>query len=153
TGSDTVTHYQQVLRTVTYNNTQINPDTTNRGISFTANDGTLDSTSVSTAVKVVRVPHAPVVTTTGGTTSFVEDGGAVTVDGGVTVVDVDSTNQASATVTITNILNPGLETLAATTTGTSIGASYAAPTLTLTGSDTVAHYQQVLQTVTYNNTS
>ena len=60
---------------------------------------------------------------------------------------------ASGLVTITNLLDAGSELLAANTTGTSIVASYAAPTLTLTGSDTVAHYQQVLRTVTYNNTS
>src|SRR5262249_33957030 len=59
----------------------------------------------------------------------------------------------SATVTITNLLNAGSEFLAATTSGTSITASYVAPTLTLTGSDTLAHYQQVLQSVTYNNAS
>ena len=42
--------------------------------------------------------------------------------------------------------------LAATTTGTSITASYnsATETLTLTGSDTLANYQQVLDTVTFN---
>ena len=32
-------HYQQVLRTVTYNNTSQNPNTTSRVIEFTANDG------------------------------------------------------------------------------------------------------------------
>src|SRR6185295_17283034 len=45
---------------------------------------------------------APVVTTTGGTTTFTEAGGPVVVDGGVTVTDADSPNLASATVTITN---------------------------------------------------
>ena len=45
--------------------------------------------------------------------------------------------------------------LAATTAGTSITASYNAATgvLTLTGNDTLAHYQQVLDSVTYASTS
>ncbi len=43
------------------------------------------------------------------------------------------------------------DTLAATTTGTSITASYNASTgvLSLSGSDTLAHYQQVLDSVSY----
>ncbi len=43
------------------------------------------------------------------------------------------------------------DTLAATTSGTSITASYNASTgvLSLTGSDTLAHYQQVLDSVSY----
>ena len=45
--------------------------------------------------------------------------------------------------------------LAATTAGTSITASYnaASGVLTLTGNDTLAHYQQVLDSVTYASTS
>ncbi len=47
------------------------------------------------------------------------------------------------------------DTLAATTTGTSITASYNASTgvLSLTGSDTLAHYQQVLDSVSYASSS
>ena len=59
----------------------------------------------------------------------------------------------SATVAITNLLDAGAETLAANTGGTSITALYVAPTLTLTGPDTVANFQQVLRTVTYDNSS
>ena len=47
------------------------------------------------------------------------------------------------------------DTLAATTTGTSITASYNASSgvLSLTGSDTLAHYQQVLDSVSYSSSS
>ena len=47
------------------------------------------------------------------------------------------------------------DTLAATTTGTSITPSYNASTgvLSLTGSDTLAHYQQVLDSVSYSSSS
>ena len=45
--------------------------------------------------------------------------------------------------------------LAATTTGTSITASYNAATgvLSLSGTDTLAHYQAVLDSVTYSSSS
>ena len=47
------------------------------------------------------------------------------------------------------------DTLAASTSGTSITASYNASTgvLSLTGSDTLAHYQQVLDSVSYSSTN
>ena len=71
------------------------------------------------------------------------------------MTDADNANLASATVTITNILNAGLETLAANTGGTPIAQAYNAGTgvLTLTGPATVAQFQQVLRTVTYRNTA
>jgi hypothetical protein len=153
TGSDTLANYQQVLRSVTYNNTSQNPNTTSRVISFVVNDGTANSNPVTTTVAMASSNDAPVLTSGGGSPAFTEDGPAVTVDGGILVTDADSTNLASATVTITNLLNSGAETLAANTAGTSITASYVAPVLTLSGADTVANYQQVLRTVTYNNTS
>ena len=153
TGSDTVAHYQQVLRSVTYNNSSQNPTTTARAISFKVNDGTLDSNVVTTSVAITAVDNAPVLTAGGGSPAFTEGGGPVAVDPLIAVSDVDSTNLASATVTITNLLDAGAETLAANTAGTSIVAIYSAPTLTLTGSDTLAHYQQVLRSVTYNNSS
>ena len=84
---------------------------------------------------------------------------ATRVGGPVTIVDSDLTltdnspNIASATVTITNLLDGAAEVLAAATTGTDITVTYINGTLTLTGLDTVANYQQVLRTVTYDNTN
>ena len=66
-GSDTVANYQQVLRTITYNNTSENPTTTARIITYVANDGTAngDNTSpVATAtVSMTAVNDAPMFTT------------------------------------------------------------------------------------------
>lgn len=39
TGEDTIANYQQVLRTVVYNNTSSNPDTTERTVEFAIDDG------------------------------------------------------------------------------------------------------------------
>ncbi len=152
TGSDTVANYQAALASITFYETGDNP-TTSRTVSFLVNDGALDSNTATKGIVITPVNDAPVVTTSGGSSAFTEDGGAITVDGSVTVTDPDNANLASATVTISNLLDAGLETLAATTAGTSITANYVAPTLTLSGSDTLAHYQQVLRSVTYNNSS
>ncbi len=73
----------------------------------------------------------------------------------LTLSDPNNTILASATVSITNLLDGESELLAADPNGTNITVSYdsATGTLTLSGEDTVVNYQQVLRTVTYNNTA
>ena len=73
----------------------------------------------------------------------------------VTITTDSTTTIASATVTITNLEDGTAEVLAAVTDGTSITASYDSATgvLTLTGEDTIANYQTVLASLTYENTS
>ncbi|EDX78238.1 FG-GAP repeat domain protein [Coleofasciculus chthonoplastes PCC 7420] len=73
----------------------------------------------------------------------------------LTLTDPDSTTLEKATVKIGNLQDVGAEILDANTGGTNISASYnpSNGTLTLSGEDTVANYQQVLRTLTYNNTA
>jgi uncharacterized repeat protein (TIGR01451 family) len=71
----------------------------------------------------------------------------------LTIEDADSPTLAGATVTITNPLDDANEVLAVVPNGTNITANYADGVLTLTGTDTVENYQQVLRSVTYNNTT
>ncbi len=95
-------------------------------------------------------------TGSGFTRTWTENGGALTIaDSDASVSDIDSSNLQSMTISISNRQDGTAEVLAANTTGTSIAATYNSSTgiLTLSGSDTVANYQQVLRTVTYNNTS
>ncbi len=130
------------------------------GVDTTTNGGiTAFSTAIETAAITVNAVNDPPVKTAGGggPAAFTEDGGAVAVDPGLTVTDLDNANLASATVTISNLLDAGLETLAATASG-AIGAgdiNYAAPTLTIApvGGAPVADFQAVLRSVTYDNTS
>jgi hypothetical protein len=77
------------------------------------------------------------------------------VDTGLTLSDTDSSNIASATVSITGGTFLSGDALAAMTSGTNIGASYNASTgvLSLTGNDALAHYQQVLRSVNYTTSS
>ncbi|MBI5924824.1 MAG: DUF4347 domain-containing protein, partial [Aquabacterium sp.] len=91
-------------------------------------------------------------------TTFTENGAAVKIadtDASVTAgSNTISTNLSAMTVTISNLFDGTAESLAATTAGTNITASYDSGTgvLSLTGSDTAANYQTVLRTVTYSNT-
>ena len=87
--------------------------------------------------------------------TFTEAGWPVLIaDGDAQLSDPNGRTPASLTVTITNQPDGAAEVLAADTTGTSIAAAYDAGTgvLSLTGSDTVENYRQVLRTVTYQNT-
>jgi hypothetical protein len=161
-GTDTVANYQQVLRTLKYNNLSQAPDTTARTVQIIANDGTSNSTTAVATVTIQGVNDTPSVDLngtgagTGFEATFTEDGAPVAIVGATAVIgDVDSANLSSATITITNLLDGAAELLAAITTGTAITANYVAATgiLTLTGSDSLTSYQQVLRTLTYANSS
>src|SRR5262249_12473459 len=71
----------------------------------------------------------------------------------LTVTDVDAQFPQLAKVSITDFVAG--DVLSANVAGTSIAASYNAATgvLTLTGNDTLAHYTQVLDSITYSSTS
>ncbi len=159
TGTDTLAHYQAVLDSVAYSSSSQNPTNygadTSRSISWVVNDGTLNSTAASSTISITAVDNAPVIANVAPTASYTEQGAAVTLSSGATVSDVDNTTLASATVSISGGTFFTGDTLAATTAGTSITASYNAATgvLSLTGTDTLAHYQAVLDSVAYSSSS
>ncbi len=107
--------------------------------------------ALSETINAVNDP--PVLGDVAGTESYTAQAAAVTLSSGLTVSDPDNANLASAAVTISSGFQTG-DVLAATTTG-SITAAYDAGThvLTLSGSDTLAHYQQVLDSITFASTS
>jgi hypothetical protein len=87
-------------------------------------------------------------------TTFTEKGGAIAiVSSELMVSDANSTTLSEATVTIANLQDGMAESLTAQVSGTPITASYNAGILSLLGSASVAQYQQVLRSITYNNTS
>ncbi|MBX9258673.1 putative Ig domain-containing protein [Desmonostoc muscorum CCALA 125] len=153
TGSSTVANYQTVLRSITYNNSSDNPTTTPRTVSFVVNDGTANSTAVTRNINITAVNNAPVATATNSALAYTENA-TTAIDSAITVSDTDSSNLASATVSITSGFISGQDTLAFTAQN-GITGSYNSSTgvLTLTGSSTVANYQTVLRSITYNNSS
>jgi hypothetical protein len=88
---------------------------------------------------------------------FFEDGAAVAVaDSDATLTDADHPNLQSLTATLTNRPDGAAESLAADIAGTSITAAAYDPAtgrLVLTGPDTTAAFQQVLRSITYQNSS
>ena len=163
TGNATVANYQTALQSITYQNSSENPNTTARTLNFSVNDGTLNSNTGTRTLNITAVNDAPALDLNGaaaginfGPVSFTAGGAAVAIvdTANLTVTDIDNANLAGATVTISNLLDGANEVLAATTTG-NITSSYnpATGVLTLTGTDTLANYQQVLRSVTYRNTA
>ena len=123
---------------------------------YTVSDGNGGSTTATVDVTVGAVNDPPAIDLNGASgASFSEGGAPIVVDGNLLVSDPDNATLAGATVTIEAMANPGLEFLAAVTTGTNIAASFDGQTgvLTLSGNDTLANYQQVLRSVTYENLS
>ncbi|REJ85500.1 MAG: tandem-95 repeat protein [Acidobacteria bacterium] len=144
--------YQACLASVTYDNSSQDPDTTTRVISFTASDATSSSTAATRSVTIGAVDDPPVVTTSAGATVFTEDAGAVVVDPGIVVVDVDSADLSSATVAITNLQDGAAEVLAAGACG-GLTVTPGPGSLSITGTQPPATYQTCLASVTYDNGS
>ena len=131
--------------------------------------------SATVSVTVTCVNDAPIVDLDGTAddpggdidfaASFTEGGGPIAIVDitELTVSDIDSSNLVSATITLTNLLDTGLETLAVDPAtidpNTSIVAVYDDTTtagvgvLNLSGSATLAEYQAALRSVIYNNGS
>jgi hypothetical protein len=120
----------------------------------TATDGSGATASDTFDLVVTNVNDAPTISTA-GTVAYTENDAPALLDAALMVGDVDDANLEGATVSITGGFAAGEDVLAADTTGTAIVTAYDATTgvLTLSGTDTVAHYQQVLRTVAYHNTS
>ncbi|HEY1980882.1 MAG TPA: Ig-like domain-containing protein, partial [Xanthobacteraceae bacterium] len=158
TGPDTLTDYQSVLDKVTFNSTSQNPTDygshQTRTVTWTVNDG-LASYSTATAtstIGVTAVNSPPTLSNLATSAHFTQGASAVTLSNPVSVSDPDNFDLASATVKITGGTFAGDgDVLSATGIG-SISVSYnsSTETLTLTGSDTLAHYQSVLESITFN---
>src|SRR5437868_85539 len=93
---------------------------------------------------------APVLSNVAGTVSYTENAAGAVLAGGLTISDADDTTLRTASVQISSGFLAG-DVLAADVIGTGITASYDAVTgtLTLSGDDTLLHYQQVLRSVRF----
>jgi VCBS repeat-containing protein len=110
--------------------------------------GTVDVTVTGT-----RAASAPVVTTSGGSTSYTEGAGAVALDPALTVSDADSADLASARIRFASGFQAGDQLVFADQAG--ISGAYDSDTgvLALTGHSSKANYQAALRSVGYRSGS
>jgi hypothetical protein len=153
-GTATLAEWQSALRSVTYNNTSQNPNTTARTVSFKVNDGAANSNIPTRGVTVTAVNDAPVLANSGAGLNYTENGLAAVINNAITVTDVDSANITGATVSITANLQANKDVLSFANT-VNITGSYDGTTgiLTLSGTDTKANYETALRNVKYSSTS
>ncbi|MEM7116624.1 MAG: Ig-like domain-containing protein [Chloroflexota bacterium] len=131
-----------------------------------SNNGGITAFSAATetaALTVISINDIPeidlnglLILDTGFESTFTSNGGPVSiVSPDISVVDRDHITLTKTIVTITNAWDGAAESLAVSTAGTDITADYnsSSNALTLSGVDTLANYQQVLGTITYNNTA
>jgi len=88
--------------------------------------------------------------------SWTEGGGPVLIsDSDALIADADHANLSQMVIQITNIQNPGDETLDADLTGTGLGKIWSAPSgqLIIFGGGPISDFLQVLETVEYDNAS
>ena len=152
-GTDTVEDYQAALESVGFSTTDARTGRLLQ-IGWTVNDGnTTNGTS--------RLAESDVETKTGlslaagATATFAAGGPAVVLDSGLRISD-QANSLASATVTIEGAITGDTLTINGLTSGTLdnglISFAFAGSTLTLTGQDTAAAYQNELETVKYSFT-
>ncbi|WFR62369.1 hypothetical protein P9222_29825 [Paenibacillus amylolyticus] len=132
----TLVQWQAALRSITYTNTAITPNTATRTVSFTVTDGVDASNTATRIVTVAATDQTPLVSTSGGSTNYISGASTpVSIDSGLTVSDLDNTTLASATVSIMMNFDAGKDVLAYTNDGASMGnitGSYNASTGVLT---------------------
>lgn len=153
TGAASIANYQIALRSIRYNNTSLDPNTADRTISFVASDGTDISNTATKLVTITAVNNASQITSSAGNTTYVS-GTPVNIDAALNVSDVDNVTLNSATISITSGFQTSQDVLQFTVQNGITGA-YNAITgiLTLSGSATVANYQNALRSVKYFNSS
>ncbi|WP_177224681.1 tandem-95 repeat protein [Variovorax sp. 770b2] len=156
----TTAQWQAALRAVQYSNSSDNPSTAARTVSYTVNDGALDSNAVTSTVNLAAVNDAPVLA--GGTSvTYAENGAPTAVNGAVVVSDPDNATLASGTVAITGNFVAGQDVLSFTNVVATMGniaGTYNAATGVMSlssagNSATTAQWQAALRAVQYANTS
>lgn len=155
TGSDTKTNYQTALRSVRYQNAQLNPTVSTRTVDFIVYDWDDSSNVESRNINVVDLEFTPTLSSIEtDTVSYTEGDAPTAITSTIVVDDFDDTNLASATISITNNFVLGEDELAFTDFG-SISGSWNATSgvLSLTGSDDVADYQTALRSITFETLS
>ncbi|MGB8437385.1 MAG: DUF4347 domain-containing protein, partial [Burkholderiales bacterium] len=138
----------------------VNGTATTRALTITLNDGgNTGAGGALTAnqggiITIAPLTDAPVIGGAGSTRSYTENAAAVTLEPALTVTDVDDTQIASGSVTISAGSFVAGDTLTWTNQA-GITANYNSGTgvLTLTGNVALATYQTLLRTVAFSSTS
>jgi len=145
--------YQAALNGVKYQNISDNPTSTNRTIAFMVNDGQDGSTFVNQVITVQPVNDAPILTADAIIVPYTENA-TISMTQSLTITDYDNENLQQAIIRISKGYNALEDRLDFTSIG-SITHTWDAEsaTITLTGNDSIATWEQALDQVVYKNSS
>ena len=145
--------FEDVVRTLQYNNLEDEPAGGSRQLLFTVTDMP-DMVTANTTISLVPVNDVPEVRLQFRTTEYSEEQGAQPILESLTIVDSDNTTLVGANVTF-NALDGVQEVLNADISNTNIAFDYDATTntLTLQGEDSLENYTNVLLSLTYQHLS
>lgn len=168
-GQATVAQYEQALRSVAYKSLRANPEDYEREILFTLTNGT-DTSKDDVAQSIVHLEVAgtpPVITAVNAPLTLPQGSAPAQVFTNFTLANPDAalptppevlgsfapgTKLFSASVGIDTNYVQGEDLLTFTTTGNITGQFFPdTGELILTGEDTLANYQQVIQSIKYQN--
>ena len=147
--------YQAAIRSVSFQNSSDDPDTSPRTVSITVNDGLSASNVGSRVVSVVATNDAPVTDNIEtSSVSYQEGAGPIVLSNSLSLSDLDHAFLTSATVTISGNHQP-LEDQLSVAAGSGITYSYDAASgiLSLSGTASISVYEAALRSVAYENTS
>jgi VCBS repeat-containing protein len=142
--------FQRFINSVQYKNSSDNPSTDLRTIEVIVYDGSLESNAITGTIQVIPVNDPPVLE--GSYDYNYKENEPMRFIYGLQIIDPDSSNLQSATVTIQNNYIPDEDTLRFETYS-NITGSYNNGVMTLTGDDTRGHYVTALTRVIYDNSS
>lgn len=155
TGTASLSTYQTALRSVTYLNQSDDPSPTGRTISVQVSDGSTwspSSASVDRDILLSPVPDAPVLQVSTTALIYTEDGADLIIDSGLQLSDADSGTMQSATVQIVSGYMTGRDQLGFVDQNGITGTWTASTgTLALSGTASVAAYEQALRSVSYGH--
>ena len=149
------TDFEQVLQTVQYDNTAIEPSMPAvRVISFSASDGTLVSPVASTFVTIIHINDPPVLQLIGENNLTFTEGSPplLLLPTGLSLTDNDNTTALSVTISLQTSPDGAMELLNVSTNRPGIRVQYGTNTLSLVGPALRSDFVDVLKTLTYQHT-
>jgi len=152
-GAATLADYQMAIQMVTFSTSSV--DATPRSVEVVVTDGANISNKAITTI-TVSLANAPEIDLdasaagTGFASTFIENGAAVSIaDTDISITDIDSTELAGATITLTNAQAGDVLAVGALPGG--ISFSIVGNVVTLSGTASLADYQAAIQAVTFSN--
>ena len=153
TGVATLADYQTAIRNVRFSNNSDNPSVLSRSVSFTVNDGIVNSNTVIRKINITAVNDSPILSLIEiPPLNYTQGAPATQMSATIVATDVDNVNLTAGSVQITgNYFNGQDELSIANQVGITSNWNAANGILTLTGIASVNAYQMALQAVKYQN--